>query len=84
METGEILIYQAPNGNIKIDVRLEDETVYLTQDQMATLFGKGRTTLPNIFKIFLTKVSWMKMWHVGISDTPLNMVLLLEKCKKEM
>jgi len=45
METGEILIYQAPNGNIKIDVRLEDETVYLTQDQMATLFGKGRTTI---------------------------------------
>ena len=45
METGEILIYQAPNGKIKIDVRLEDETVWLTQEQMATLFGKGRTTI---------------------------------------
>lgn len=43
--TGEILIYQNQNGNIKIDVRLEEETVWLTQDQMATLFGKGRSTI---------------------------------------
>jgi hypothetical protein len=45
MNNSEILIYQNPNGNIKIDVRLEDETVWLTQDQMATLFGKGRSTI---------------------------------------
>lgn len=45
MNTSEILIYQNPNGHIKIDVRLEDETVWLTQDQMATLFGKGRSTI---------------------------------------
>jgi len=42
---GEILIYQNTEGNIKIDVRLEEETVWLTQDQMATLFGKGRSTI---------------------------------------
>ena len=41
----EILIYQNTNGSIKVDVRLEDETVWLTQDQMATLFGKGRSTV---------------------------------------
>ncbi len=41
----EILIYQNPNGNIKIDVRLEDETVWLTQEQMATLFGKAKSTI---------------------------------------
>jgi hypothetical protein len=41
----EILIYQNQDGNIKIDVRLEEETVWLTQDQMATLFGKGRSTI---------------------------------------
>jgi len=45
MNTGEILIYQNTDGNIKIDVRLEEETVWLTQDQMATLFGKGRSTI---------------------------------------
>ncbi len=54
MEKGEILIYQNQDGNIKIDVRLEEETVWLTQDQMAQLFGKGRSTITehigNIFK----------------------------------
>lgn len=41
----EIIIYQNTDGNIKIDVRLQEETVWLTQDQMATLFGKGRSTI---------------------------------------
>ena len=45
MKTGEIIIYQNTEGNIKIDVRLEEETVWLTQDQMASLFGKGRSTV---------------------------------------
>lgn len=52
--SGEIIIYQNQEGNIKIDVRLEDETVWLTQAQMAKLFGKGRTTITehiqNVFK----------------------------------
>ena len=54
MNNSEILIYQNPDGNIKIDVRLEEETVWLTQDQMAMLFGKARTTITehiqNVFK----------------------------------
>lgn len=54
MNTSEIIIYQNPEGNIKIDVRLDDETVWLTQAQMAELFGKARTTITehiqNVFK----------------------------------
>ncbi len=49
-----MLIYQAANGNVKIDVRLEGETVWLTQDQMGLLFGKAKSTInehiQNIFK----------------------------------
>ena len=45
MNNGEILIYETPDGNIKIDVILEDETVWLSQEQMALLFGKGRSTI---------------------------------------
>jgi hypothetical protein len=49
-----LLIYHNQEGNIKIDVQLENETVWLTQDQMAQLFGKGRSTITehisNIFK----------------------------------
>jgi hypothetical protein len=41
----DILIYQNPDGNIKIDVRLENETVWLTQEQMALLFGKAKSTI---------------------------------------
>lgn len=41
----EILIYQNPDGNIKIDVRLEEETVWLTQVQMGQLFGKDKRTV---------------------------------------
>jgi hypothetical protein len=41
----QLLIYQTPSGNIKIDVRLESETVWLTQKLMAELF---QTSVPNI------------------------------------
>ena len=48
-----MLIYRSADGNIKIDVRMGEETVWLTQDQMATLFGKAKSTinehLKNIF-----------------------------------
>ena len=45
MNNSEILIYKNQEGNIKIDVRLEDETVWLAQDQMAKLFGKAKSTI---------------------------------------
>ena len=45
MNTGDFLIYQNQDGSIKIDVRLEDETVWLTQEQMALLFGKAKSTI---------------------------------------
>jgi hypothetical protein len=41
----EFLIYEAQDGGIKIDVILENETVWLSQEQMAQLFGKGRSTI---------------------------------------
>lgn len=54
MNMGEILMYQNQEGNIKIDVRLDEETVWLTQAQIALLFGKGRSTITehiaNVFK----------------------------------
>jgi len=53
METNEIVLYQ-PNETMKLEVRLEDETVWLTQQQIADLFGTKRPAitkhLSNIFK----------------------------------
>jgi hypothetical protein len=54
MTTSDILIYQTENGLTKIETRLEDETVWLTQAQLAELFQKSRVTITehigNIFK----------------------------------
>ena len=44
-EQGNIIIYQSEDGTIRLDVRLEDKTVWLTIDQMAELFGKSRSTI---------------------------------------
>jgi hypothetical protein len=50
MNTGEILIYQNPEGSIKIDVRLEDDTVWLTQAQFCELFQKSKATISEHIK----------------------------------
>ena len=53
-EQQNIIIYQSEDGSIRLDVRLEDKTVWLTQEQIAMLFNKGRSTITehisNIFK----------------------------------
>lgn len=42
---GEILLYKTPEGETEIDVKLEEETVWLTPNQMAKLFDKARSTI---------------------------------------
>ena len=44
-EKGNIIIYQSEDGGVRIDVRLEEQTVWLTQQQMADLFGSSRTNV---------------------------------------
>lgn len=44
-DKGQIIIYQTDNGKINIDVLLEDETVWLTQQQMSELFQTSRTNV---------------------------------------
>lgn len=50
MKEDQILIYQNTDGNIKIDVRIEDETVWLTQAQMQELFQKSKATISEHIK----------------------------------
>ena len=47
---GEIIIYQTEDGLTKLDVRMEDETVWLTQQQMAELFKTSRTNVVDHIK----------------------------------
>ncbi len=44
-QNSEILIYRTKDNEIRIETRLKDETVWLTQDQMAMLFGKAKSTI---------------------------------------
>ena len=45
MEQNKILIYQTDDGHTQIEVRLENDTVWLTQTQMANLFKSSRTNI---------------------------------------
>lgn len=44
-DKGEIIIYQTQDGTTQLDVRLDGETVWITQDQMAELFQRDRTAI---------------------------------------
>ena len=50
----QIILYQTEDGQTRLQVKMENETVWLTQDQMAELFAKGRSTITehiqNVFK----------------------------------
>ncbi|MFM9839252.1 MAG: hypothetical protein ACKVOQ_13365 [Cyclobacteriaceae bacterium] len=50
----EILLYATPNGNVKVEIYLQNETIWLTQQKIADLFGVDRTVatkhIGNIFK----------------------------------
>jgi hypothetical protein len=53
MQTGEVIIYQSPDGQTAIDVKLENETVWLSQAQMQHLFNQTKQNnslhIKNIF-----------------------------------
>lgn len=50
METSNIIIYQSEDGITKIETRLEDETVWLTQAQLCDLFQKSKSTISQHIK----------------------------------
>ena len=42
---GEVLVYQAPDGQVRVDVRLEQDTVWLSLNQLAELFGRDKSVI---------------------------------------
>jgi prophage maintenance system killer protein len=68
MESNQIEIYRSPDGNIELNVKLENNTVWLTQSQMAKLFGKDQSVIArhisNAFKEKeVTEESNMQILH---------------------
>lgn len=73
-DRGNIVIYQTKDGKTSIDVKLEDETVWLNQAQMAELFQTDRTSIVkhvnNIYKSeeLVKDSTCAKIAHVQIED----------------
>lgn len=62
-----MILYQTEDGKTKVDVRLQDDTVWLTQKQMSELFQKDVRTVSSIFRICLKRRSWKRIQLSGIS-----------------
>ena len=72
----EILLFE--NQDVKLEVNMKDETVWLTQEQMGKLFGKDRTVITrhinNIFKDGeLDEKSNVQKMHFAKSDKPVSL-----------
>lgn len=75
MEEDQIIIYQTKDGETKIDVNLHDETVWLTQAQITSLFKRDRTVITkHINNIFaeneLEEKSNVQKMHIANADRP--------------
>lgn len=75
---GEIVVYQSKDGLTRVDVRFENETVWLSQAQMATLFQRDRTVIGrhirNVFKEGeLEEKSNVQILHLAHSDKPVTL-----------
>jgi len=71
----EILMYQTEDGSTKIEVHLEDETVWLSQNQMAELFQRDRSVISKHIKnVFneneVDEKSNVHFLHIANSDKP--------------
>ncbi len=74
---GEVLVYQAEDGSALVEVRLERDTVWLTQAQMAELFGRERSVITkhvrNVFREGeLAEESNVQNLHIAGSDKPVG------------
>lgn len=73
----EVLIYETESGHTQVSVRLDAETVWLTQEQMAALFGRERSVvtkhLRNVFKEGeLDEKGNVQNLHIAGSDKPVK------------
>jgi len=76
-QKGEIVIYRAKDKNVRLEVKLEQETVWLSQEQIAKLFKTERSVitkhLGNIFHSSeLGEKSNVHFLHIALSDKPVK------------
>ncbi|SNC65832.1 Fic/DOC family protein [Hymenobacter gelipurpurascens] len=75
--TQDILLYQSADGQTQLDVQLQNETVWLSQAQMAELFGRERSVITkHLRSVFqseeLDEESNVQKMHIAFSDKPVT------------
>ena len=75
MSKGEIIIYQTADGSTSLDVKLEQETIWLNQKQIAELFGTKRPAITKHLKNIFLSENWKKIGYVPKWNIPLHTVL---------
>jgi hypothetical protein len=91
--SGEVTVYEAPDGGVRVEVRLDHDTVWLTQEQMSRLFGRERSVitkhLRNVFADGeLREESNVQNLHIAKSDKPVRFYSLdeanhsVERCQR--
>lgn len=78
---GEVILYQSPDGEVRLDVRLECESIWLTQKQMAELFGRERSVITRHIQRALADdelslESNVQKVHIASSDKPVSLYSL--------
>lgn len=79
--SGEIILYRPPGGRIQLEIRLEHDTVWLTQAQMVELFRRDQSVVSrHIRNVFaegeLTEKSNVQKMHIASSDKPVALYSL--------
>lgn len=75
MQSGEIIIYQIKDGQTSLEVKLENNTIWLRQEQISQLFGRERSVISkhiaNLFKEKeLEREANVQILHIPNSDKP--------------
>ena len=80
MEKNEIVILETEDKSLSLQVKMEDETVWLTQAQMIELFDRDQSVISrhikNVFKEELDEKSNMHFLHIANSDKPVALYSL--------
>ena len=72
MDKGQFLLYQTPDGVSKIEVKLQDDTVWLSLDQMAELFQRNKSTISRHIKNVLEEGELLADSTIAIFATVQN------------
>ena len=78
---GQVVVYEAPGGEVRVDVHLERDTVWLTQAQMVELFGRDQSVISrHVRSVFqegeLPEAGNMQKMHIASSAKPVALYSL--------